>query len=108
MADALVELGVPFRDEHHVVGALVARAEASGVELTGLTDEDLRDALGASPDPGARASAMVDGIADRLREAATLTAALARPDVVGGTAPNRVDTELRAAASRLGLDPGPT
>ena len=36
VADALVEMGVPFRDGHHIVGALVARAEAAGVELTQL------------------------------------------------------------------------
>src|SRR3954453_19516536 len=31
LADALVRTGVPFRTAHHVVGDLVARAEAAGV-----------------------------------------------------------------------------
>jgi argininosuccinate lyase len=105
VADTLVELGVPFRDAHHVVGALVARAEEMGMELTDLTDAAVRDALEASADPRAQDLATADGIADRLREAATLESALARPDVVGGTARSRVETELRAAAERLGMEP---
>ncbi len=88
VADTLVELGVPFREAHHIVGALVARAEAAGVELTDLADADVRDALGASADPRAQDLATADGIADRLRDAATLESALARPDVIGGTAPH--------------------
>jgi argininosuccinate lyase len=106
VADALVELGVPFRAAHHAVGALVARAEQAGVGLTGLTDAEIRDALGASADPRALELATADGIADQLRQAATLESALARPDVIGGTAPGRVDAELRAAAERLGLPAG--
>jgi argininosuccinate lyase len=38
LADWLVRsLKMPFRDAHHVTGALVARAEAKGVDLSGLT-----------------------------------------------------------------------
>jgi argininosuccinate lyase len=103
VSDVLVELGVPFRAAHHVVGALVARAEGSGVELTSLADADVRAALAASVDPRAQELGAAEGIADRLRVAATLELALARPDVVGGTAPARVEAELRAAAERLGL-----
>ena len=33
VADALVRRGVPFRDAHHVVGRLVAAAEAEGIAL---------------------------------------------------------------------------
>ena len=40
LADYLVERGVPFRQAHHVVGSLVARAEELGVSLPELTDED--------------------------------------------------------------------
>jgi argininosuccinate lyase len=106
MADALVELGVPFRDAHHIVGALVARAEGSGSELTALSDADVRVALGATGDVRARELAADDAVAERLRAAARLDDALARPDVIGGTAPPRVAAELRAAAERLGVDAG--
>ena len=41
VADALVELGVPFREGHHIVGALVARAEAAGLELARRLEDDV-------------------------------------------------------------------
>lgn len=104
VADALVERGVPFREAHHIVGALVAGAEASGIELTELTDADVSTALAASADPVAAALAEDAGAPDSLRSAAKLSNALARPDVIGGTAPARVHAELAAAADRLGLD----
>ena len=40
LADYLVELGVPFRQAHHVVGSLVGRAEELGITLPELSDED--------------------------------------------------------------------
>ena len=89
VADALVERGVPFREAHHVVGALVARAEAAGVELTGLAD----GGHPRRPSPRPRTT-VAAGLAqacrpspDALRAAAELESALARPDVIGGTAP---------------------
>jgi argininosuccinate lyase len=43
LADWLVrELRMPFRDAHHVTGRLVAKAEAKGVDLSGLTLEELQ------------------------------------------------------------------
>ncbi len=103
VADALVEMGVPFRDGHHIVGSLVARAEAASVELTELPDADIAAALADSADPVARGAASDPEVAGELRVAARLENALARPDVVGGTAPGRVQTELTAAAVRLGI-----
>ena len=103
VADALVELGVPFREAHHLVGSLVARAEAAGVELTGLADADIVAILGASPDVVAAGLAADAAVPGTLRAAAELDNALARPDVIGGTAPRRVHAELAAAAERLGL-----
>ena len=87
VADALVEHGVPFREAHGVVGALVADAERRGCRLDELPDEafaELRD-LPASP--------------AELRSAATLEAAIARPRVTGGTAPERVREALVGRAS---------
>jgi len=103
VADRLVERGVPFRAAHHVVGALVRKAEAEGARLDALDDERIRAALRASDDPAARALSDDTGIGADLRAAAALDAALARPDVIGGTAPRRVAAELAAAARRLGL-----
>jgi argininosuccinate lyase len=40
LADYLVEAGLPFRQAHHAVGALVALAEERGVSLPELSDED--------------------------------------------------------------------
>jgi argininosuccinate lyase len=106
VADALVELGVPFRAAHHVVGALVAGAESAGVELWDLSDGAVAAALGASDDERARALARDGDVVDHVREAARLESALARPDVIGGTMPGRVAAELQAAAGRLGLTSG--
>jgi argininosuccinate lyase len=104
VADTLVTSGVPFRAAHHIVGMLVARAEEAGLQLTELADADIGAALAASADPRAQELASADGVAERLRGAATLEAALSRPDVTGGTAPRRVQAELRAAAERFGLE----
>jgi len=104
VADTLVELGVPFRAAHHVVGTLVARAEAAGAGLDTLTDRDIAEALAASADGSASGLTSDPAVADRLRAAAGLESALARPDVIGGTAPGRVAAELTTATERLGLD----
>ncbi len=103
VADRLVELGVPFREGHHIVGALVARAERTGIELTELPDGDIAAALNESTDPIAQRAASDPAIAAELRAAARLENALGRPDVIGGTAPVRVHAELAAAAERLGI-----
>ena len=42
LADHLVGRGVPFRESHHLAGALVRAAEASGRELSALTLEEMR------------------------------------------------------------------
>ncbi len=93
VADALVERGVPFRAAHGIVGRLVAEAEALGLRLDELPDAAFAAAFsGEGPAPASP---------DELRAAATLEAALARPRVTGGTAPERVREALRAARARL-------
>jgi argininosuccinate lyase len=104
IADRLVELGVPFRSAHRVVGALVRAAETRGVTLARLEEADIADALAASDDPAARDLARDPATHAGLLAAASISAALARPDVIGGTAPARVAAELAAAARRLGID----
>jgi argininosuccinate lyase len=101
VADALVERGVPFREAHHLVGALVARVEVDGRALTDLRDDEIADVLRASADAGAVALADDGDAPTQLRRAAELDVAVARPDVVGGTAPSRVDEALRTEEDRL-------
>ena len=40
IADALVEGGVPFRDAHHRVGALVHRCVSEHRKLSSLSDDE--------------------------------------------------------------------
>jgi argininosuccinate lyase len=106
VADALVRRGVAFRSAHHVVGALVARLEASGRDsLELLTDAEVSDALRVSDDEVARSLADDRGVAEELRSAASVPVALAAADVIGGTAPARVRGELGRAKGRL-ANPG--
>ena len=102
VAEALVELGVPFRSAHHVVGRLVRTADERGESLGALPDDAFATALVESDDESARALAGDPTMAARLRAAASIEGALARCDVIGGTAPNRVAVELEAASRRLG------
>jgi argininosuccinate lyase len=101
VADALVRRGVPFRAAHHVVGTLVAAAEAADVGLGAIDDERVRDALRSVDDGTANGLADDPAIGEHLRAAAELDAALASCDVVGGTAPTRVAAAIRAARERL-------
>ena len=51
LADWLVRvLGLPFRDAHHITGALVAMAEAQGCDLPDLTLEQMKSAHGGITD----------------------------------------------------------
>ena len=74
-----------------------------GLELTEIADAEVSAVLAASQDPTAAAMATDTTVAAQLRAAAELENALARPDVIGGTAPTRVHAELKAAAARLGI-----
>ncbi len=101
VADSLVRRGVPFRAAHHVVGALVAGAEEAGVTLDQVTDGMIAAALAGAGDPTATALADEAGVGDGLRAAALIEQALESCDVVGGTAPRRVEAALGAAKARL-------
>jgi argininosuccinate lyase len=103
VADALVRRGLPFRVAHHVVGALVAGAEKAEVGLDAIDDADVRAALEATGDAEAARLADDLGIGDLVRSAASIHGALASCDVIGGTAPSRVEAALRAARQRLEL-----
>jgi len=103
VADTLVERGLPFRTAHHAAGRLVAEAERRGCRLDQLDDSAFREALEGEDDAEARRLAGEVGaeLGSELRRAATLEAAVARPRVVGGTAPERVCEALEAARRRL-------
>ena len=100
-ADALTELGVPFRSAHRVLGGLVRLAEEQGAGLEALGDAEIVHALAGSDDPAAQALAQRADIGSVVRSALSIDAALARCDVIGGTAPGRVAAELETAARRL-------
>ncbi|TAJ99199.1 MAG: argininosuccinate lyase [Chloroflexota bacterium] len=104
VADALVGRGVAFRSAHQVVGALVAAAEARGVRLDAVSDEEVAIALRSTDDGAALALASdrAAGAGHVLRAAASVEAAIAAMDVVGGTAPVRVRAALASARERLG------
>jgi len=87
IADWLVMRGMPFRQAHEVSGACVAAAEARGVELWDLTDEEL-----------AAASEM---LTSEVRQVLPAEAALAARDRPGGTAPDQVRRQLSHMRSRL-------
>jgi argininosuccinate lyase len=103
VADTLVERGLPFRVAHHVAGRLVAEAETVGCRLDEIDDATFERTLVAEDEPLAKllADRIPTGLGDALRQAATLEAAVARPRVVGGTAPERVNEALGAARQRL-------
>ena len=101
VADTLVRRGIPFRVAHHVVGTLVAAAETAGIELDAIDDAAIAAALTGSGDADAAALAADPAIGDTLRAAASIDGALASCDVIGGTAPDRVQAALAAARARL-------
>jgi len=103
VAETLVELGVAFRSAHHVVGRLVRAAEEGGVTLDALPDDAFTAGLAESDDDTARGLAGDPAAAGRLRAAASIEGAIARCDVIGGTASARVAAELETAGRRLGL-----
>ena len=84
VADYLVERGVPFREAHEIVGALVRHCLATG---TGLRDVDAATLRRLAPrlDPA-------------FLRALTPARSVARRRVVGGTAPAEVRRQLARAA----------
>ena len=87
-ATYLVPKGVPFRTAHEKVGNAVRYAIGKGVELGGLTLDELRQ--------------FGDEFEEDFFAAVTLQATLDCHDVIGGTARERVREALAAAAERIG------
>jgi len=81
LADWLVRaLNLPFREAHHVTGAIVKRAEALGLELSAL--------------PLAEMQAVEPRITDAVYGALGVAASLASRSSFGGTAPSRVREQI--------------
>jgi argininosuccinate lyase len=81
LADWLVKvLGKPFREAHHVAGALVKRAEELGVALDKLPLAEMRKA-----EPG---------ITNDVFSVLSLDASVNSRDSLGGTAPSRVREQV--------------
>lgn len=87
IAEWLVQRGMPFRDAHEISGACVRAAEARGVELWDLSDEEL---TGISP-----------SLTPEVRERLTAQAAVAARSRFGGTAPDRVREQLAELGDRV-------
>ncbi len=87
IAEWLVKQGVPFRDAHEISGACVRLAEARGVELADLTDEELAQASSA--------------LTPEVRSVLTVEGSAGAGGGGGGTAPARVRAQIAAAAPGL-------
>lgn len=90
IAEWMVRQGVPFRVAHEAAGACVRAAEARGVGLEELTDDEL-----AAVDPA---------LTPQVREVLTVEGSIASRNARGGTAGARVGEQLdgvRAAARAL-------
>jgi len=81
LADWLVrELGLPFREAHHVTGSLVAMAEKAGIDLPDLTLDQMQ-----SVHSGIRAAVFdVLGVENSVRSRMSY----------GGTAPDQVRAQI--------------
>jgi len=91
LADWLVrELGLPFRDAHHVTGTLVAMAEASGRDLPDLTLEEMKS--------------VHDGICQGVFDVLGVENSVRSRMSYGGTAPEQVRAQVARWKNLLGLD----
>ncbi|QQA42407.1 argininosuccinate lyase [Pelagovum pacificum] len=82
LADWLVrELGLPFREAHHVTGALVALAEGKGCDLPDLSLEEMQ----------AEHSGITEGVFDVLGVENSVASRMS----FGGTAPARVREQVK-------------
>lgn len=91
LADWLVrEADIPFRDAHHITGAVVKRAETDGVALDQLPLEVLQ--------------ALDPRIDERVFKALSVDASVASRSSYGGTAPDQVRAQVAAAKARLAVE----
>ncbi len=82
IAEWLVREGVPFRSAHEIAGECVRVAEARGVELWDLTDEEM--------------AAVSGHLGSGVREVLSTSGSVSSRSSFGGTAPDRVREQLSA------------
>jgi argininosuccinate lyase len=90
IAEWLVRQGVPFRTAHEAAGAAVRVAEARGVGLPELTDDEF--------------AAISDQLTPEVREVLTVAGSVSARNARGGTAPAQVTRQLggvQSTAARL-------
>ena len=87
VAEWLVKRQVPFRIAHEVSGSMVQAAESKGVDLDGLTDEEI--------------SAVSEHLSPEVREVLSVDGSVATRDGRGGTAPVRVAEQIVELCERL-------
>ena len=92
IAEWLVRQGIPFREAHEVAGGCVRRAEARGVELWDLSDEELRS--------------ISDHLTPAVRGVLSVRGALEARSAFGGTAPVRVREQLATVTAVVDADAG--
>ncbi len=91
LADWLVrELGLPFREAHHVTGRIVALAETRGADLPELSLADMQGMHGA--------------ITEAVFDVLTVEASAASRTSYGATSPVRVNEQVAQWAQRLRLE----
>jgi len=89
LADWLVrELGLPFREAHHVTGTLVAMAEKKGCDLPDLSLDDMQS--------------VHDGIRGDVFDVLGVHNSVASRKSYGGTAPDQVRAQITLWKERLG------
>jgi len=95
LADWLVrQAGIPFREAHHITGAVVKLAEQRGVALDSLPIADLQ--------------AIDARITDAVYPALSVDASVASRNSYGGTAPDQVRLQVARARTALAAsDAGP-
>ncbi|WP_438955533.1 argininosuccinate lyase [Cognatiyoonia sp.] len=88
LADWLVrELGLPFRDAHHVTGSLVALAEGKGIDLPDLTLADMQS--------------VHSGITEAVFDFLGVANSVASRTSFGGTAPSEVRKQIALWKDRI-------
>ncbi len=88
LADWLVRvLGMPFRDAHHITGALVAKAEAKGCDLPDLSLEEMQAENAGITEDVYTVLGVENSVNSRLS--------------YGGTAPTRVREQVAVWKARL-------
>lgn len=87
LAEYLVRRGVPFRQAHHIIGALVKQAESRSIKLSALSLGDFRSTS--------------DAFGEDVYAVFDFDASVRARNVFGGTAPRAVRAQLQLAKDSL-------